>query len=74
MNRQEMLETLGIDSISTHGGYPNDYIDFHYKNSDLVSISILDRSYENLNNVIDEYLNTELSKLRETKINYLLNE
>ena len=74
MDRQELENLLGISSISTYGGYPNDHIDFHYKNDDLVSISILDCSYENVNNVIDDYLNTELSKLRETKINYLLNE
>ena len=74
MNRQEIQEMLGIDSISIYSSYPKQQLNLHYKNSDLVSISILDRSYENLNNVIDEYLNTELSKLRETKINYLLNE
>lgn len=74
MDRQELENLLGISSISTYGGYPNDHINFHYKNGDLLSIEILDSSHEHTNNVINEYLNIELSKLRATKINTLLND
>ena len=74
MHRHEIKEVLGIFTISSYVGNTNSSINFHYKNGDYVSISILDDSYNNINKVIDDYLIAELSKVRETKINYLLND
>jgi hypothetical protein len=74
MGRSEMQEILGIDSISIYSSYPKQQLYFNYKNGDLVSIEILDSSEDYTNNVINEHLNLELSKLRELKINSILNE
>jgi hypothetical protein len=74
MDRKEIQEMLAIDSISIYSSYPKQQINFHYKNGNLVSIEILDSSADYIDNVINEHLNLELSKLRELKINNILND
>jgi len=80
MDRAEMKDMLGITNISTitsTGLYTN--ITFLYKTGEDVIITIKDDidyigHKDMLEEAINNYLYTELAKLRELKINILLND
>ena len=78
MSRIELMNKLGITSISTISSpalWTN--VTFLHKTGEEIIISIKDDPYyighkDMLEEAINNYLNTELSKLREAKINGLL--